>query len=73
MGRQKHPKTSSFLSQVPGHWLRGTERRGCLLRVPEATGSACLKEKLFCGAHCWLMTTSPLYRVGNGVGEVGRA
>lgn len=30
MGRRKHPKTSSFLSQVPGHWLQGYREKGVL-------------------------------------------
>ena len=30
MGRQKHPKTSSFLPQVPGHWLQEYREKGVL-------------------------------------------
>lgn len=57
-----HPESIQF--PVPGAWpftLWGTKGVLNQTRVPEATGSAYLKEKRFCGAHrpcTWPPTSS---------------
>lgn len=69
--RRRHGFAESIQFSVSGSWpfASGDKReKGALVqtRVPEAAGSACLKEKLFCGAHggsTWPPTASAVGRL----------
>lgn len=59
-GCRKHPVF--YIRRLAFRFRRQREKKALVqTRVPEAAGSDCLKEKLFCGAHC---------RVGRLVREV---